>query len=65
MMSSIAMEATPSSLKQYAVESAKPLVSLAFVAPLLAVYELGIIWLGPHALRNGADTWLRYLLECI
>ena len=53
------------SLKNYAAESVRPLVSLAFVAPLLVIYELGILVLGPHALRNGADTWLRHLLECI
>jgi membrane protease YdiL (CAAX protease family) len=38
---------------------------MAFVAPLLASYELGGALLGPHALRNGADTWLRCLLERI
>ena len=34
--------------------------------PLLAVYELGVLWLGgsqPDSLRNGADTWLRWGLE--
>lgn len=61
----LAIESAPHSLRAYAEESARPLVSLIFVAPLLAVYELGILLLGPHALRNGADTWLRHLLECV
>lgn len=65
MASSEDMELHENSLQGYAAESARPLVSLAFVAPLLIIYELGILLLGPHALRNGADTWLRYLLECI
>jgi hypothetical protein len=33
---------------------------------LLAIYECGVLWLGsahPEALRNGADTWLRWGLE--
>ncbi len=47
------------------MESARPLASLAFVAPLLVIYELGILVLGPHALRNGADTWLRHMLEFV
>ncbi|MFO7904100.1 MAG: CPBP family intramembrane glutamic endopeptidase [Planctomycetota bacterium] len=53
------------SLSDYTRESARPLVSLVFVAPLLIIYELGILLLGPHALRNGADTWLRNLLESL
>jgi hypothetical protein len=39
------------------------LVSLLFVTPLLIAYEGGLLWLGPAALRNGADLWLRRLLE--
>lgn len=37
--------------------------SVALVLPLLAVYELGIVFIGgpnPDLLRNGADAWLRY-----
>src|SRR5262245_51630373 len=40
----------------------RPVPSLAFVAPLLLAYEVGVLWLGggKHlALRTGADTWLR------
>ncbi len=65
-MSTDWIQATSSNtLKGYASESARPLVSLAFVAPLLIVYELGVIVLGPHAMRNGADTWLRHVLEYV
>ncbi len=42
-----------------------PLASLVFVTPILLVYELGVIVLGPAALRNGAEQWLRTLLELI
>lgn len=47
----------------YWAESRRPLMSLVFVAPLLVAYELGILILGPHAIRNGVDVWLRRLLE--
>jgi hypothetical protein len=44
-------------------ESRRPLTSLAFILPALAIYEIGVLLLGPGALRNGADMWLRELLE--
>ena len=65
MSSSLETTHQSNSLREYAVESARPLVSMTFVAPLLIVYELGVVVLGPHALRNGADTWLRRTLESI
>jgi len=46
-------------------ESRRPLASLAFIAPLLVVYEAGVLVLGPQAVRNGADLWLRQLLEML
>jgi membrane protease YdiL (CAAX protease family) len=49
----------------YWTESRGPLSSLAFIAPLLIVYELGVLWLGPQAIRNGADVWLRGLLDLL
>jgi hypothetical protein len=49
----------------YWTESRRPLASLLFVAPLLALYEVGVLALGDSALRNGADVWLRQLLEWI
>jgi len=45
--------------------SRQPLTSLIFISPLLLVYEAGLIVLGPHAVRNGAEAWLRYLLDAI
>ncbi len=44
-------------------ESRRPLTSLAFILPALAIYEIGVLLLGPRTLRNGADLWLRELLE--
>lgn len=41
----------------------RPLTSLAFVLPLLLLYEGGVLVLGPAAVRNGADVWLRGLLD--
>lgn len=50
-------------LSRYWNESARPLVSLAFVTPMIVAYEGGLVALGPQAMRNGADVWLRQLLE--
>ena len=50
-------------VSHYWNESARPLVSLAFVAPMVVAYEGGLVALGPQAMRNGADVWLRQLLE--
>ena len=39
---------------------------LLFLLPLLIAYEVGVFWVGgtqPEALRNGADTWLRWGLD--
>jgi hypothetical protein len=44
-------------------QSRRPLASLAFMTPLLVLYELGVLLLGSHAVRNGADVWLRQLLD--
>jgi hypothetical protein len=46
----------------YWAESRRPLTGLAFVTPLLVLYEAGVCFLGPQAVRNGADVWLRQLL---
>jgi hypothetical protein len=50
-------------LRRYLRESGRPLVSLAFVLPLLLLYEGGVLVLGPQAIRNGADVWLRQFLD--
>jgi membrane protease YdiL (CAAX protease family) len=43
-------------------ESTRPLVSLAFVMPMLLIYEGGVLLLGQSAARNGIDVLLRWLL---
>lgn len=43
-------------------DARRPLACLAFLLPLLAVYEFGVWWLAPiwnGIPRNGADAWLR------
>ena len=52
-------------LRDYWRESRRPLVSLVFISPLLVAYEVGILLLGPSAMRNGAEVWLRSLLELL
>ena len=47
----------------YRLESARPLTSLVFITPMLVAYEAGIFVFGTQALRNGADKWLRDLLD--
>jgi membrane protease YdiL (CAAX protease family) len=49
--------------ERYWVESRQPLASLIFIAPLLVIYEAGVLVLGRYAVRNGADTWLRQMLD--
>lgn len=62
-----ALNKSPFAVKDYRgdywQQSRRPLTSLAFVAPLLAVYEAGELWLGPQAMRNGADVWMRQFLD--
>jgi membrane protease YdiL (CAAX protease family) len=50
-------------LEGYWKESSRPLVSLAFVVPMLLAYEGGLLLIGPQAMRNGADVWLRQFLD--
>ena len=47
--------------EQYWVESRRPLASLVFIAPLLVIYEAGVLLLG---VQNGADAFMRRLLDC-
>lgn len=49
----------------YWVESRRPLSSLVFILPLLLAYEVGLLVLGHHAVRNGADAMLRHALDGI
>ncbi|MHB8901234.1 MAG: CPBP family intramembrane glutamic endopeptidase, partial [Thermoguttaceae bacterium] len=53
----------PSLDESYWMRSREPLTSLVFIAPLLVVYEVGVLMLGPNAVRNGADVWLRQFFE--
>ncbi len=50
-------------ISEYWRESSLPLTSLLFVIPILLVYEVGIVAMGPSAMRNGAEIWLRQLLD--
>jgi hypothetical protein len=43
--------------------SRTPLTSLVFTLPLVAAYEGGVLLLGRGTARNGADVWLRTLLD--
>jgi membrane protease YdiL (CAAX protease family) len=48
--------------ERYWVESRRPLASLVFIAPLLIIYEAGVLLLG---VQNGADAFLRRLLDLL
>ncbi len=50
-------------VEAYWVQSRRPLASLVFVAPLLVVYEAGVLLLGAAQVRAGADDWLRQSLD--
>jgi hypothetical protein len=43
--------------------SRRPLTSLVFALPLVLAYEGGVLLLGRGSPRNGADVWLRTLLD--
>lgn len=45
--------------------SRQPWTSLVFSAPLLILYEVGVVMQPPDAPRNGADVWLRRFLADI
>ena len=47
--------------ERYWVESRRPLASLVFIAPLLAIYEVGVLWLGVRP--NGADDLMQRFLD--
>jgi hypothetical protein len=53
-------------MSTYLRSTRHPWASLLFLVPLLAAYEGGVLWLGGDQaarLRNGADAWLRWVLE--
>lgn len=45
--------------------SRMPLTSLVFILPLVLAYEGGVLFLGRGSPRNGADVWLRHLLDAL
>lgn len=47
----------------YWAVSRAPLESLLFTMPLVLFYEAGVLYLGRGMPRNGADVWLRTLLD--
>jgi len=47
----------------YWTASRAPLESLLFTMPLVLFYEAGVLYLGRGMPRNGADVWLRTLLD--
>jgi Type II CAAX prenyl endopeptidase Rce1-like len=46
----------------YQLETLRPFVCLIFVAPFLVIYEMGVIFSGNEAVRNGVDVGLQWLL---
>jgi len=48
--------------ERYWVESRRPLASLMFIAPLLIIYETGVLVLG---VQNEADAFMRRLLDML
>ena len=51
--------------ENYWTLSSTPLTSLAFTLPLVAAYEGGVLLMGRGSPRNGADVWLRHLLDAL
>ncbi len=51
--------------EDYWAESCRPWASLLFLTPLLIVYEGGVLLGSSAAARNGADLWLRMLLDSL
>jgi hypothetical protein len=45
--------------------SRMPLTSLVFTLPLVLAYEGGVLVMGRGSPRNGADVWLRHLLDAV
>ena len=66
-MAELSSTAGPASLQResYWQESRGPLASLLFMTPLLLLYEGGVLIFGSGGVRNGADAWLRSLLDML
>jgi hypothetical protein len=55
----------PRDADDYFSLSRTPLTSLVFTLPLVLAYEGGVLLLGRGSPRNGADVWLRQLLDAM
>jgi hypothetical protein len=53
----------PAAADSYWGLSRMPLTSLVFILPLVLAYEGGVLFLGRSSPRNGADVWLRHILD--
>ena len=51
--------------REYAAETLRPIVSLAFVLPLLLFYEFGSILTDQFAGKSGIDRWLHQLMDSL
>ncbi len=51
--------------ESYLTLSRMPLTSLVFTLPLVLAYEGGVLFMGRGSPRNGADVWLRHLLDAM
>jgi len=56
---------SPADTDSYWSLSRSPLTSLVFALPLVLAYEGGVLLLGRGSPRNGADVWLRHLLDML
>ena len=48
--------------ENYWSQSRRPVVSLVFIAPLMVIYEAGVLLWG---VQNGADAWMRQFLDLL
>ncbi|MGE3314098.1 MAG: lysostaphin resistance A-like protein [Planctomycetaceae bacterium] len=65
-MASKGETSSKSSGRDYWAEARRPLHCLVFLIPLLAAYEVGVLWVAGNDadyVRNGADTWMRTWLN--
>jgi hypothetical protein len=49
-------------------QTRRPLPCLVFLIPLLTLYEVGVLWAMQHGgnldlVQNGADSWMRWVIE--
>jgi hypothetical protein len=51
--------------QSYWAVSRSPLASMIFILPLVLTYEAGVLLFGRGAPRNGADVWLRGILDSL